>query len=188
MPFEVIDTEIIDVKLIIPKVFFDDRGFFMESFKKSEFENFGIQSDFVQDNHSRSQKGVLRGLHFQYAPYEQGKLVRCTKGAILDVAVDIRKKSATFRKWVMYELSEENNFMLWIPPGFAHAFLVISENADVVYKVSHAEYAPHADGGIRWNDPDIGIIWPFEKFKIVKPLLSPKDAMLPYLRDIVDKL
>lgn len=188
MPFEFVGTEIPDVIIIKPKVFSDTRGFFLESYKKSDFENAGIAYDFIQDNHSFSIKGVLRGLHFQYPPYEQGKLVRCIKGAIVDVAVDLRKGSPTFKKWVQCELSQENTMMLWIPPGFAHAFLVVSDEADVVYKVSHAEYAPQADGGIRWDDPDIGIDWQFEKYGIAKPLLSPKDAILPYLKDVIDRL
>jgi len=188
MPFEFISTNIQDVILIKPKVFGDDRGFFLESYKKSDFENAGIDAHFIQDNHSHSTKGVLRGLHFQYAPHEQGKLVRCIKGAILDVAVDLRKGSDTFKKWVIYELSEYNNYMLWIPPGFAHAFLVISDTADVVYKVSHAEYAPHADGGIRWDDPDIAVDWQLAKYGLTHPLLSPKDEKLPYLKDIINKL
>lgn len=188
MPFEFTNTNIKDVILIQAKVFADSRGFFMESYKKSEFEKSCIAHEFIQDNHSHSKKGVLRGLHFQYPPYEQGKLVRCIKGAILDVAVDLRKKSPTFKKWVMYELTQENNMMLWIPPGFAHAFLTISEEADVVYKVSHTEYTPHADGGIRWDDPDIAIDWQLGKYGIDMPLLSDKDSKLPYLKDVIDKL
>ncbi len=188
MPFEFIQTEIPDVILVKPKVFADDRGFFIESYKKSDFQSAGINVDFIQDNHSHSIKGVLRGLHFQKKPYEQGKLVRCSKGAIVDVAVDLRKQSAYFGKWVLCELSEQNNSMLWIPPGFTHAFLTISERADVVYKVSGSEYAPHADAGVRWDDPDIAIAWPLEKYGIGKPLLSPKDEKLPYLKEIIELL
>jgi len=185
MPFEFNKTPLEDVILIKPKVFADDRGFFTETYKHSDFEKAGIGAPFVQDNHSYSKKGVLRGLHFQYKPHEQGKLVRCVRGAIVDVAVDLRKQSPNFGKWVMYELTDENKAMLWIPPGFAHAFLTISNEADVVYKVSGAEYAPDYDGGIRWDDPDIAIQWPLQKYGIEKPLLSPKDEKLPYLKDIV---
>lgn len=188
MPFEFIPTEIPDVIIVKPKVFADTRGFFLESYKKSEFENAGIAVTFIQDNHSNSKKGVLRGLHFQYPPYEQGKLVRCIKGAIVDVAVDLRKGSPTFRKWVMCELTQENKMMLWIPPRFAHAFLTITEEADVVYKVSGAEYAPQADGGIRWDDPDIAIDWRLHEYGIEVPLLSDKDKKLPFLKDVIDKL
>lgn len=188
MPFEVVNTELSDVLLIQPKVFADSRGFFIESYKKSDFEKAGIEIDFIQDNHSHSIKGVLRGLHFQKKPFEQGKLVRCIKGAIYDVAVDLRKGSPAFGRWVASELTEENNFMLWIPPGFAHAFLTLSESADVVYKVSGSEYSPEYDAGLRFDDPDIAILWPFEKYGIKKPILSPKDERLPRLKDIIDLL
>lgn len=181
MPFEFEKTEIPDVILIKPKVFGDDRGFFMETYKKSDFEKFGIDTDFVQDNHSKSVKGVLRGLHFQKEPFAQGKLVRCIKGKIFDVAVDIRRGSPTFKKWVGYELSEENKLMLWIPKGFAHGFLTLSEEAEVIYKVSGAEYNPKSDAGIIWNDPDINIKWPLEEIEEV--LLSDKDKNLPTLKN-----
>ncbi|MEJ5363298.1 MAG: dTDP-4-dehydrorhamnose 3,5-epimerase [Spirochaetota bacterium] len=188
MPFEFRKTAIDEVLLVQLKKFSDERGFFTETYKKSDFESVGINEVFVQDNHSHSVKGVLRGLHFQRKPFEQGKLVRCVKGAIFDVAVDIRKGSITFGKWVGYELTEENGLMLWIPRGFAHAFLTLTDRADVMYKVSGGEYAPDYDAGIRWDDPEIGIKWPFETYGIVKPLLSPKDEKLPYLQDIMDKL
>lgn len=184
MPFEFVRTEITDVILVKPKIFLDDRGFFIESYKKTDFEKAGIDVEFIQDNHSQSIKGVLRGLHFQKKPYEQGKLVRCIKGAIFDVAVDVRKGSATFGRWVAYELTEVNNFMIWIPQGFAHAFLTLSERAEVMYKVSNSEYAPEYDAGVRWDDPDIAIQWPLERYGIVQPILSPKDASLPYLKNI----
>ena len=182
MPFEFIKTEIKDVILIKLKVFGDSRGFFMETYKKSDFERAGIDTDFVQDNHSKSTKGVLRGLHFQKEPFAQGKLVRCIRGKIFDVAVDMRRDSSTFGKWVGFELSEDNKLMLWIPKGFAHGFLTLSEEAEVIYKVSGGEYAPDYEAGIRWNDPDIGIKWPLDG----EPILSEKDKKAPLLREAVD--
>lgn len=176
MPFTFKRLEIPDLILVIPKVFQDPRGFFMETYKLSDFKEQGIP-EFVQDNHSYSKKGVLRGLHYQLPPKAQGKLVRCVKGKILDVAVDIRRSSKTFKKWVAVELSEENNYMLYIPPGFAHGFLVLSEEAHVIYKVTE-EYSPQHDRGIIWNDEEIGINWPIDN-----PILSPKDANLPPLRE-----
>jgi len=185
MPFEFIKTQIPDVILIKPKVFVDERGFFMETFKKSEFTKAGIDVLFVQDNHSKSVKGVLRGLHYQKEPYSQGKLLRCIKGKIFDVAVDIRKDSPTFGKWVGYELSEENKYMLWIPEGFAHGFLTLSDTAEIMYKVSGSEYAPQYDAGILWNDPNIGIQWPLAEHGIQEPLLSEKDKKLPPLFEVM---
>jgi len=181
MPFEFISTDIPDVILVKPKVFSDKRGFFMETYKESDFGSAGIDTDFVQDNHSKSVKGVLRGLHYQKEPFAQGKLVRCIRGRIFDVAVDIRKGSPTFGKWVGYELSEENRLMLWIPKGFAHGFLTLSDEAEVIYKVSGGEYNPDYDAGIRWDDPDIGINWPVKLVEEV--LLSEKDRNLPFLKD-----
>ncbi len=177
MPFEFERLEIPDVILVKPKVFGDERGFFMETYKASEFKKNGIEYDFVQDNHSRSQKGVLRGLHYQLRPMEQGKLVRCVRGRIWDVAVDIRKGSPWFGKWVAVELSEENKLMLWVPPGFTHGFVALEDGTEVVYKVTK-EYAPELDRGIIWNDPDIGIEWPVEN-----PVLSQKDSRLPTLKE-----
>ncbi len=182
MPFEFIKTEIPDVILIKPKVFQDERGFFLETYKKSDFEKAGIKAEFVQDNHSKSVKGVLRGLHFQKKPFAQGKLVRCIRGKIFDVAVDIRKGSPTFGKWVGYELSEENKHILWIPEGFAHGFLTLSDEAEVIYKVSGGEYSPEHDAGIIWNDPDIDIKWPLDQVDEI--ILSEKDKKLPFLREI----
>lgn len=179
MPFEFMKTEIPDVVLIKPRVFGDERGFFMETYKKSDFEKAGIDTDFVQDNHSKSVKGVLRGLHYQKEPFSQGKLVRCIKGKIFDVAVDIRKGSPTFGKWVGYELSEDNKLMLWIPKGFAHGFLTLSDEAEVIYKVSGGEYSPEHDAGIRWDDPTINIRWPLDKINNI--FLSEKDKNLPFL-------
>lgn len=176
MNFEFIKLEIPEVVLIKPKVFEDARGFFMETFKASAFTKAGISYPFVQDNHSKSKKGVLRGLHYQLEPKAQGKLVRCIRGKIWDVAVDIRKGSPTFGKWVAVELSEENKYMLWIPPGFAHGFLAL-EDCEIIYKCTE-EYAPELDRGIIWNDPDIAIPWPIDN-----PILSPKDAKLPRLKD-----
>ena len=149
-----------DVVLIEPKVFGDSRGFFLESFKQDLFnEATGTHYEFIQDNHSRSSKGVLRGLHYQLPPYAQGKLVRVITGAVFDVAVDIRRSSPTFGKWVGAELTAENHKQLWIPPGFAHGFVVLSETADFVYKTT-AYYAPQTDRGVLWNDAEIGIKWP----------------------------
>ncbi len=155
----VIKTEIPDVLIFEPKVFGDDRGFFFESFSQKVFdEAVGRKVEFVQDNHSKSCKGVLRGLHYQLAPHAQGKLVRCVVGEVFDVAVDIRKNSATFGKWVGVNLSAENKRQLWIPEGFAHGFLVLSENAEFVYKTTNY-YHPESDRGIIWNDSVIGIEW-----------------------------
>jgi dTDP-4-dehydrorhamnose 3,5-epimerase len=165
--------------LIIPKVFSDDRGFFMESYKKSEFFANGITQEFCQDNHSRSKKYVLRGLHYQEGEYAQGKLVRCIKGEIFDVAVDIRRESETFGKWYGVSLSEENHYMLYMPVGFAHGFYTVSEEAEVLYKTTF-EYVAEADRGIIWNDPSINIIWHTER-----PILSLKDAKLPLLANVL---
>ncbi|MCQ6254061.1 dTDP-4-dehydrorhamnose 3,5-epimerase [Methanocaldococcus sp.] len=177
MPFKFRRLEIPEVILIEPIVFEDERGFFMETYKYSEFSKFGIKEIFVQDNHSKSKKGVLRGLHYQKNPNAQGKLVRCIRGEIFDVAVDIRKGSPTFGKWVGVILSEENKKMLYIPKGFAHGFCVLSEEAEVIYKCT-AEYSPEDDRGIIWNDKDIGIDWP-----IKNPILSEKDKKHPPLRE-----
>ncbi|MGC9019580.1 MAG: dTDP-4-dehydrorhamnose 3,5-epimerase, partial [Candidatus Bipolaricaulaceae bacterium] len=163
-----------------PAVFSDERGFFMETYKYSEFAAFGIRERFVQDNHSRSAKGVLRGLHYQNPPKAQGKLVRVIVGEIFDVAVDIRKGSPTYGKWVGVRLSAENKRILYIPPGFAHGFCVLSDMAEVVYKVTE-EYSPVHEAGIIWNDPEIGIEWPVER-----PIISPKDAKWPPLREAVN--
>ena len=180
MPFQFKRIEIPEVILIEPKVFQDERGFFMETYKYSDFAAFGIAERFVQDNHSRSVKGVLRGLHYQNPPHAQGKLIRVVVGEIFDVAVDIRKGSPTYGKWVGVKLSAENRRMLYIPPGFAHGFCVLSDVAEVVYKVT-AEYAPECEAGIIWNDPGIGIEWPFKH-----PIISSKDAQWPTLREAVN--
>jgi len=182
MPFEFKPTSLEGVIIIKPTVFADSRGFFIETYKKSEFEKYGITVDFVQDNHSKSTKGVLRGLHFQKNPFAQGKLVRCIKGAIFDVAVDIRKQSPTFGKWFGMELNEDNKLMLWIPPGFAHGFLTLSDEAEIIYKVSGAEYTPSHDSGIIWNDPAIGIDWPVDTVGDI--ILSEKDKKLGTLQEL----
>ena len=176
MPFRFTPLQLPEVILIEPRVFTDDRGFFLETYKASEFAEHGIPEAFVQDNHSRSVKHVLRGLHYQNPPKAQGKLVRVVRGAIFDVAVDIRPSSPTFGEWVAEVLSDENQRMLYIPPGFAHGFLVLSDVADVVYKVT-TEYAPELDRGILWSDPTLAIAWPLQG----PPILSAKDAALPRL-------
>ena len=157
---QAIATALPDVKIIEPKVFGDARGFFYESFNQQAFEGaVGLQCTFVQDNHSRSSKGVLRGLHYQLPPKAQGKLVRVVRGAVFDVAVDIRKSSPTFGKWVGAELSEDNYRQLWVPPGFAHGFVVLSEAADFLYKTTDY-YSPEHERCIRWDDPQLAIEWP----------------------------
>ncbi|ABF09605.1 dTDP-4-dehydrorhamnose 3,5-epimerase [Cupriavidus metallidurans] len=171
MSLTVTRTAIPDVMIIEPKVFGDARGFFFESFNQKAFgEATGLDLEFVQDNHSRSAKGVLRGLHYQIQQ-PQGKLVRVVRGRVFDVAVDIRKQSATFGKWVGVELSEDNHRQFWVPPGFAHGFVVLSESADFLYKTTDY-YAPQFERTIAWNDPEIGIEWP--QMNVV-PLLSAKD-------------
>lgn len=164
-------TDIPGVLILEPKVFGDARGFFFESFNQQAFnEATGLNVSFVQDNHSRSAQGVLRGLHYQLPPHEQGKLVRVVRGSVFDVAVDIRRDSPTFGKWVGVELSEDNHRQLWIPPGLAHGFLVTSESADFLYKTT-AYYAPKAERSLRWDDPTVGVRWPLSG----PPVLSAKD-------------
>lgn len=181
MPFEFERLEIPDVILIKPKVFGDERGFFMETYKRPDFESAGIKGEFVQDNHSRSRYGVLRGLHFQREPYAQAKIVRVVRGVIYDVAVDLRKDSPTFGKWVGVILSEFNKWQLYVPRGFAHGFVVLSDVADVVYKVDNV-YAPDYEGGIIWNDPDLNIDWPLDE-----PIISEKDRKWPTLREAIER-
>ncbi len=174
-------TAIADVFILQPKVFGDTRGFFLESFNQAAFDTaVGHHVDFVQDNHSRSSRGVLRGLHFQKAPRAQGKLVRVTAGAVFDVAVDIRRDSATFGRWVGVELTGDNHRQLWIPPGLAHGFLVLSETADFLYKTTEF-YSPADEGAVRWDDPDLAIAWPDVG---EAPKLSGKDATAGLLRDL----
>ena len=178
-----IPTDIEGVLILEPRVFGDARGFFMESFNAKTFnELVGHEVNFVQDNHSRSAKGVLRGLHFQKAPHAQGKLVRVTAGAVFDVAVDIRKDSPTFGRWVGVALSADNHRQFWIPPGLAHGFLVLSDSADFLYKTTDY-YAPQAEGALRWDDPDLAITWPDIG---MAPQLSAKDAVAGSLRDLRD--
>ncbi len=179
MPFEFEKQSIEDIILVKPKVFGDNRGFFMESYKKSEFIQNGIDTEFQQDNHSKSSAKVLRGLHYQAKPYEQAKLVRCIKGKIYDIAVDIRPNSKTFGKYVKIELSEDNKFMLYIPKGFAHGFVVLSDEAELIYKAS-GEYNPKADRGILWSDKELNIDWGID----FEPILSEKDKNQPNLKGI----
>jgi dTDP-4-dehydrorhamnose 3,5-epimerase len=177
MTFQFERLEIPEVILIEGQRLKDDRGFFLETYRRSEFATHGIPQTFVQDNHSHSVHRVLRGLHYQKQPKAQGKLVMVLSGRIYDVAVDIRKGSPTYGRWIGLELTAAGHQMVYIPVGFAHGFCVLSEEADVLYKVTE-EYTPELDRGIAWNDPDIGIRWP-----VVEPLLSPKDAQLPLLKD-----
>lgn len=172
------ETSLPGVILIEPRVFGDTRGFFMETYRADAFKAHGIDETFVQDNHSRSARGVLRGLHYQ-EPHPQGKLVRCTRGALFDVAVDIRRGSSSFGKWYGVTLSDENKAMLWIPPGFAHGFCTLADETDLVYKTTEI-YRPEFDRAILWNDPEIAIEWP-----IAEPILSAKDTAAPPLRDAV---
>ncbi len=173
---KVTKTPLEGVLVIEPKVFGDDRGFFLETFNAARFEQAGLPTEFVQDNWSRSAKGTLRGLHLQ-EPKGQGKLVWVSRGAVWDVAVDARRGSPSFGKWYGLELSESNKKQFWLPPGFAHGFCVTSDVADFVYKVTEL-YAPDCEQSILWNDPDLGIAWPVEK-----PLLSKKDEAAPRLKD-----
>ncbi|NND80907.1 MAG: dTDP-4-dehydrorhamnose 3,5-epimerase [Gammaproteobacteria bacterium] len=170
-------TNLAGVLLVTPTVFGDDRGFFMETFNKAKAAELGLPTEFVQDNHSKSSYGVLRGLHYQ-SPQWQGKLVRCIRGEIFDVAVDIRNGSETFGQWYGCNLSEQNKQQLYVPPGFAHGFCVTSDIAEVVYKCTSL-YAPEQEGSLLWNDPDIGIEWPLSA-----PLLSGKDEAGTRLNDL----
>jgi len=177
MPFTFKKLNIPEVILVEAKAFSDDRGFFMESYQESNFVENGINDKFVQDNFSHSTKGVLRGLHYQKNPKAQAKLVTALRGEIFDVGVDIRKGSPTYGKWVGEILSEQNHRLLLVPEGFAHGFLVLSDEADVLYKVNEG-YSPENERGILWNDPDVGIKWPMEN-----PLVKDVDAKQPLLKD-----
>lgn len=171
-------TKLDGVVIIEPDVFGDNRGFFMESWNKKTMSELGLDYDFVQDNHSKSTvKGTLRGIHFQKGDKAQAKLVRCVKGAVLDIAVDLRKNSPTFKQWVKVELSAENKKQLLIPRGFGHGFVTLTDDVEFLYKADNY-YAPEADAGIRWNDPDIGVEWGIEN-----PILSEKDKKNPFLKD-----
>ncbi|WP_010664238.1 dTDP-4-dehydrorhamnose 3,5-epimerase [Marinilabilia salmonicolor] len=177
-----IPTEIEDCVIIEPKVFGDHRGYFFESYNQKQFEEHIGKVDFVQDNESRSSRGVLRGLHFQLPPYNQAKLVRCIEGEVLDIAVDLRKDSPTYKKYVAVTLSAENKRQLFVPRGFAHGFVVLSETAIFSYKVDNW-YAPEHDSGIIWNDPEIGVDWQLPNNEV---LLSEKDKTLKPLKDTVN--
>ena len=175
-------TNLKGVIIIEPQVFGDERGWFMESWSKQKYDSVLPHIDFVQDNHSYSaEKGVLRGLHYQIDPMAQAKLIRCTRGSIFDVAVDIRKNSPQYKKWTGVTLSADNKKQLFIPQGFAHGFLTLTDDVEVQYKADNY-YAPHYDGNIRWDDPDIGIEWPFEP-----SILSDKDKNAPLLRERVER-
>ena len=176
---EFVAASLAGVILVKPRVFADDRGFFKEAWHTERFAAAGIPGSFVQDNHSRSRRNVLRGLHFQIEQ-SQGKLVSVVRGAVFDVAVDLRRSSPSFGRWWSTELNDRNQHLLWVPPGFAHGFLTLSDEADVVYKCTDY-YAPQFERSLRWNDPDIGIAWPLPPG--VPPVLSAKDADAPLLRD-----
>lgn len=176
---DLLKTKLEGVCILIPKVFGDYRGFFMESWSRRTMEEAGLYYDFVQDNHSLSTvKGTLRGIHFQKGDKAQAKLVRCVRGAVLDVAVDLRHDSPTYKQWVGVELSEENKKQLLIPRGFGHGFVTLTDHVEFLYKADNY-YAPEADGGVRWNDPDIGVDW-----GISEPILSEKDTKNPFLKEI----
>lgn len=176
---DLIKTKLDGVYILIPKVFGDHRGFFMESWSRRTMEEAGLYYDFVQDNHSLSTvKGTLRGIHFQRGDKAQAKLVRCVRGAVLDVAVDLRHDSQTYKQWIAVELSEENQKQMLIPRGFGHGFVTLTDHVEFLYKADNY-YAPEADGGIRWNDPDIAVDWGIEH-----PILSEKDTKNPFLKDI----
>ncbi len=180
MPFNFESTPIEGLLIIKPQVFGDERGFFQETFHKEDFAKAGIVGDFVQDNHSRSKKGILRGIHFQREPMAQAKLVRVTNGSVWDVAVDLRKGSATFGQWFGIELSAENKTMFYIPAGFGHGFLTLEDDTDFLYKCTNL-YSPEHDGGVRWNDPEIGIEWPTLDCDFI---LSGKDQVQPFLNEL----
>lgn len=177
MPFRFTPLAIADVVLVEPTVVDDPRGWFVETYKASAFARAGITMPFVQDNHSRSRRGVLRGLHYQKRAHAQGKLIRVVAGEVFDVAVDIRRSSSTFGTWVSVMLSSAKHHMVYVPPGFAHGFCVLSAAAEVHYKTT-VEYAPDSERGIVWNDPALGIAWP-----VAAPVVSPRDASLPLLQD-----
>ncbi|MDO8527722.1 MAG: dTDP-4-dehydrorhamnose 3,5-epimerase [Deltaproteobacteria bacterium] len=179
MPFSFTKLAIPEVVLIEPKIIRDSRGFLMEAYKYSDFARAGIEETFVQDNFSRSTQHVLRGLHYQTNPTAQGKLIRCTHGRIFDVAVDIRPNAATFGQWVGVELSDTNNHILYVPTGFAHGFLTLSDTADIYYKMTR-EYSPDNERGLIWNDPKIHIQWPVDN-----PILAEKDLRHPTLDNIL---
>ena len=171
--------------LLTPRVFGDGRGFFFESWNQQAFNAAAGDTAFVQDNHSRSSRGVLRGLHYQLPPHPQGKLVRCVLGEIFDVAVDIRRSSPTFGQWVGAVLSADNKQQLWVPAGFAHGFLTLSEQAEVLYKTTDF-WSRECERAIRWDDPQLGIVWPLEALAGAEPQLSEKDAVAPLLAELAE--
>ncbi len=175
---KIIKTKFKDAYIIEPQVFKDSRGFFLESYNKEKFAKAGIKAEFIQDNHSKSQKNVLRGLHFQKSPYAQAKLVRVTRGAVYDVIVDLRKDSSTYGEWEGLELSAQNFKMLFVPRGFAHGFCTLEDNTEFMYKVDNI-YAPESEGGIIWNDKNLNIDWP-----VKKPIVSEKDKKLLNFKNI----
>ncbi len=179
MPFIFQSTALPGVIIIDPKMFADERGFFMETYKKSEFAAAGMATDFVQENHSKSVQGTLRGLHGQRFPKAQAKLVRAIKGEIFDLAVDIRRDSPTFKRWVSVTLSSENQRSVFVPAGYAHGFCVVSAEAEVIYKTTE-EYAPELEWGVRWDDPELAIPWP-----ISSPIVSLRDTRWPKLSELV---
>ncbi len=174
---QITETKIPGLLIIKPQVYKDSRGYFFESYNQQKFKDAGIATNFVQDNESKSQKGVLRGLHFQNPPYSQGKLVRVIKGAVLDVAVDLRVGSPTYGQWDSVVLSEENKIMYWVPEGMAHGFLTLENDTIFFYKCTNL-YNKEAEGSVRWNDPDLNIQWGTHK-----PILSDKDKLTPFLKD-----
>ena len=176
---EIIETKIKDLLVIKPDVFQDDRGYFFESYNRQRFMEHGLEMTFVQDNESQSMKGVLRGLHFQKPPYAQGKLVRVVKGAVMDVAVDLRKGSPSYGQWESVVLTSDNKLMYWIPKGFAHGFLCLEDHSIFTYKCTNV-YNKASEGSIRWNDPDLNIQW-----GIVDPILSEKDKISPLFKEFV---
>ena len=177
---EIVKTKIPGLLIIKPDVFEDDRGYFFESYNRDKFVDAGIDNIFIQDNESKSQKGVLRGLHFQNPPYDQGKLVRVMKGAVIDVALDIRKNSPTYGQWDSIELSESNKMMYWIPPGMAHGFVTLEDETVFFYKCTNL-YNKASEGSIRWNDPDLNIDWPI--IKDVGITISAKDSDGCFIKD-----
>jgi dTDP-4-dehydrorhamnose 3,5-epimerase len=181
--FDLINCFIPDLYIVEPKLFYDQRGFFLESYNKSEFNALGLDCCFVQDNHSSSKKGVLRGMHFQIN-HPQTKLIRVIKGKVFNVVADLRLNSPTYSKWFGIELTEENKKMLYIPIGFANGFLSLSDNTEIIYKVSDY-YDPDSERGIIWNDPDLNILWPFDNYKIIMPIINNKDLKHPLLKDTI---
>jgi dTDP-4-dehydrorhamnose 3,5-epimerase len=172
------ETKLPGLLVIDPKVFGDERGYFFESFNQKVFEAAGLETNFLQDKESKSARGVLRGLHFQAPPFEQGKLVRVARGAVMDVSVDIRKASPTYGKWESFELSEHNKRMLWIPPGFAHGFVSLEDDTIFIYKCTNI-YHSESEGSVRWNDQDLGIVWGVDD-----PVVSEKDQQAPLFSEL----